>query len=267
MRTGSVKDLHFPFLLMSNNQQPLLVWFLLLGSGGQEYKGSSASSLSLHLSAVVDELRQAVVTKNRNMLSSVDAAQLRVYKSKAAFMANEEPLAEEVFVSGLGMSKAEALVVSVPTSTSLMDSSPELITHMAQIREIRAMTLGQMVTISKDYLEISATRSGIISELGGIFKRQKARAIAGFPNSRPEHQPGYHLRNPQQQLEDRQRYERLNFEFQQDNQSSSLMNQELNQQTQHSSSVMGFLQELDCFFVMLSRRLDGVLTEDEIDEE
>ena len=57
--------------------------------------------------------------------------------------------------------------------------------------------------------------------------RQKARAVAGFPNSRPEHQPGYHLRNPQQQLEDRQHYDRLNFDSQQDEQLKSLMNQEL----------------------------------------
>ena len=208
-----------------------------------------------------------MVTKNPNILSSVDAAQLKVYKGKAAFIAKEEPLGEEVIVSGLGMSKAEALVVSVPTSTSLTDSSPELIAHMTQIREIRAMTLGQMVAISKDYLEITATRSAIISELGGIFMRQKARAVTGFPNSRPEHQPGYHLRNPQQQLEDRQHYERLNFECQQDEQSKSLMNQELNQQTKHASSAMGILQELDCFFVMLSQRLYGMLTEDEIEEE
>jgi hypothetical protein len=69
------------------------------------------------------------------------------------------------------------------------------------------------------------------------------------------------------QLEDRQHYERLNFECQQDEQSKSLMNQELNQQTKHASSAMGILQELDCFFVMLSRRLYGMLTEDEIDEE
>jgi len=43
------------------------------------YIGSSASSLSLNPLAVVDELRQAVVNKNPNMLSSVDAAQLKVY--------------------------------------------------------------------------------------------------------------------------------------------------------------------------------------------
>jgi hypothetical protein len=67
------------------------------------------------------------------------------------------------------------------------------------------------------------------------------------------------LRNPQQQLEDRQHYERLNFERQQDEQLKSLMNQELNQQTQHASSTMGILQELDSFFVMLSRRLHGIL--------
>jgi hypothetical protein len=143
-----------------------------------------------------------------------------------------------------------------------MDSSPELITHMAPIREVRAMALEQIVALSKDYLEITANRSAVIRELSGIFIRQKARAFAGFPNSRPEHQPGYYLRNPQQQLKDRQHYERLNFERQQDEQLKSLMNQELNQQTQYASSTMGILQELDPFFVMLSRRLYGILTED-----
>jgi hypothetical protein len=135
---------------------------------------------------------------------------------------------------------------------------------MAQIREVRAMALEQIVALSKDCLEIAANRSAVIIELGGIFMRQKARKVAGFRNSRPEHQPGYHLRNPQQQLEDQQHYERLDFERQQDEQLKSLMNQELNQQTQYATT-MGILQELDSFFVMLSRRLYGILTEDEIE--
>jgi hypothetical protein len=46
-----------------------------------------------------------------------------------------------------------------------MDSSPELITHMAQIREVRAMALEQIVALSKDYLEITANRSAVIREL------------------------------------------------------------------------------------------------------
>jgi len=69
------------------------------------------------------------------MLSSVDAAQLKVYKNKTAFIGKEELLGEDIFVSGLGMSKTDALIISVPTSTNFLDSSPELITHMAQIRE------------------------------------------------------------------------------------------------------------------------------------
>jgi hypothetical protein len=64
---------------MSHDQQPSLIWFQLVDSDGQPYKGSSASSLSLNPSAVVDELRQAAVNKNPNMLTLVDAAQLKVY--------------------------------------------------------------------------------------------------------------------------------------------------------------------------------------------
>lgn len=72
--------------------------------------------------------------------------------------------------------------------------------------------------------------------------------------------------NPQQQLEDRQHYERLNFEPNKMNR-KSLLNQELSQQTQYASSTMGIIQELDSFFVILSHRLYGILTEDDIEEQ
>ena len=83
------------------DQQPALIWFHLSDSNGQPYKGSSASSLSLNPSAVVDELRQAVVNKNPNMLSSVDAAQLKINKKKTAFDGKEETLEDDCLVSGL----------------------------------------------------------------------------------------------------------------------------------------------------------------------
>ena len=104
-----------------------LVWFLLLDSAtGQLYKGTSASSVLCSSLAVpvVDQFRDSVKAKHSNKLSSVDAADLLVYKNKAAFdkrnaavdEGKEEPLEEDSLIDGFGTSKKEALIVVVPLS-------------------------------------------------------------------------------------------------------------------------------------------------------
>ena len=116
---------------MSHDQHPPLIWFQLVESDGQPYKGSSANSLSLNPSAVVDELRLAVVNKNPNILSSVDASQLKIYKNKTAFDGKEETLEDDCLIYGLGLSDKEALVVLVPTPTvSNYDQAASIKTKM-----------------------------------------------------------------------------------------------------------------------------------------
>jgi ribosomal-protein-alanine N-acetyltransferase len=102
---------------MSHDQQPALIGFRLFDSDGQPYKGGSVSSVSLNPSDVVGELRLAMVNKNPNKLSSVDSAQLKIYKNKTAFVGKEETLEDDCLVSGLGLSDKEALVALVPTPT------------------------------------------------------------------------------------------------------------------------------------------------------
>jgi hypothetical protein len=102
---------------MSHDEQPPLIWFHLFDSDGQPYQEITVSSVSLNPSAAVDELRQAVVNKNPNILSSVDASQLKIYKNKTAFDTKENTLEDDCLVSGLGLSDKEALVVLVPTPT------------------------------------------------------------------------------------------------------------------------------------------------------
>ena len=100
-----------------------LVWFLILDSTGEPYKGTTASKVSVSSSADVDDFRKAVKAENSNKLSTFDAADLLVYKNKAAFdkrnaqEGKQEPLEEDSFINGLGTSKKEALVVFVPLST------------------------------------------------------------------------------------------------------------------------------------------------------
>ena len=103
---------------------PQLTWFLLVDAAdGQSYKGTSADKVSVLSSADVADFRHAVKAENSNKLSSIDAADLLVFKNKAAFDkrnaddGKEEPLEEDSLVYGLGTSKKEALIVVAPPST------------------------------------------------------------------------------------------------------------------------------------------------------
>jgi hypothetical protein len=107
---------------MSSAPSPF-VWFLLLDSAtGLPYKGTGADKVAVYSSADVADFRKVVKTEHSNKLSSVDAADLLVYKNIAAFNkrnatvadGKEEPLEEDSFINGYGASKKEALVVVVP---------------------------------------------------------------------------------------------------------------------------------------------------------
>ncbi|KAJ3202118.1 hypothetical protein HDU67_000791 [Dinochytrium kinnereticum] len=107
---------------MSSPPSPL-VWFLLLDSAtGLLYKGSSADYFSLPPGSVIAQFRAAVKAENPNKLSFVDAADLNVYRNKAAFDKRNAAIDDEKeeqtsrLMDGLGASKKEALVVVVPSS-------------------------------------------------------------------------------------------------------------------------------------------------------
>ena len=99
-----------------------LVWFLLLDSTGEPYKGTTASKVSVSSSADVDDFREAVKAKNSSILTDVASSQLFVYKNKAAFdkrnaqEGKQEPLKSSLSLNGLGATDEEALIVIVPSS-------------------------------------------------------------------------------------------------------------------------------------------------------
>ena len=100
-----------------------LIWFQLLDSvTGEPYKGTSADYVCLPPTFVIAQFRDAVKAKCSNKLSSVDASDLLVYKNKAAFdkrnssEEKEAPLKPSLFLTGLGETEEEALVVVVQAS-------------------------------------------------------------------------------------------------------------------------------------------------------
>jgi hypothetical protein len=90
----------------------------LVDSYGQPYKESSVSSVSLPTASVVNGFRRAVMDANPDLLWSLDASQLKIFKNKTGFDGKEEALKDNCLVFGLGLSDKEALVVLVPTPQS-----------------------------------------------------------------------------------------------------------------------------------------------------
>jgi hypothetical protein len=105
------------------------VWFHLVDSAtGLPYKGTTYDKVAISSCADVVEFRKAVKAEySDSHLKGVAPSNLLVYKNKAAFDkrnaaaddGKEEPLKEDLVIDSLGSSKEEALVVIVPSSTSL----------------------------------------------------------------------------------------------------------------------------------------------------
>ena len=100
-----------------SHYQPAIIWFQLIGSDGKPFKGIGANKVSLTSITDLADLQKAVKAENANSLSSVDAAQLNVYKNKTEYDLKKEPLDPTLSLDGLG-SKEEMLIVLVPPSAN-----------------------------------------------------------------------------------------------------------------------------------------------------
>ena len=101
-----------------SQQNNTLVWFLLVDSKGQPFKGTPVSSLSPTSLSIVDQFRDAVHLKNSSAFIGINSSQLTVYANMLAFQGKESPLEGDSVLSGLGASEKEAIIVVVPLSTS-----------------------------------------------------------------------------------------------------------------------------------------------------
>ena len=105
-----------------------LVWFTLLDSTGQPYKGSGATaSVLINPSCVIDQFRDAVKVKNSIKLASLDASDLIVYKNHSSFRDKEVPLEEDSLINDLGGSKKDGIIVVVPGQPIQSSNQPQVI--------------------------------------------------------------------------------------------------------------------------------------------
>lgn len=143
------------------------VWVNLWDSAGFRYKGATVQSVNLQEDADVDDLRDAVKAENPNKLSSVGAAQLKVYRDADHFNARDvlEPMLYSRDLKGLGESKEKAMIVLVPNvvvNTTLwyrfVDSSQE--------RDSTLTTLASTVTTIGEFEQSLFCTSSL---LHGVF--------------------------------------------------------------------------------------------------
>jgi hypothetical protein len=81
---------------MHQSSSSPLVWFHLYDAAtGLPYKGTSCDFVSPPPRSVIAQFRDAVYAKNPNKLSSLDAADLLVYKNKEAFDKRNTAVNEE----------------------------------------------------------------------------------------------------------------------------------------------------------------------------
>lgn len=98
------------------------IWFLLVSSDGQPLKGTSADKVSFPSSDSTPDIadfRVAVKDKYANLLSFVDAPQLKVYENKIDFDGEKDPLKPSQTVDGYGKTVEDALLVLVPPNAQL----------------------------------------------------------------------------------------------------------------------------------------------------
>jgi hypothetical protein len=189
-----------PLQQPAQQQLSPLVWFELVDSvTGNPYKATSVSSILRSSIAVpvIDQFRDAVKAKHSNKLALIDAADLVVYKNKAAFDKRnatiddekEKPLDPMDSLDELG-NKEDKLVVVVPSSseTSVFQTDNEVLGFLFNFQPQKTFYLDEFLSFdtksimdgeiySDSYLNLPrqgkdtsiAPRFSIVAPIGKIY--------------------------------------------------------------------------------------------------
>ncbi|KAF0685641.1 Aste57867_22477 [Aphanomyces stellatus] len=91
-----------------------LVWFLLVDGQGKAYNGTTASSVDIPSSYMIDQFRKTVYAENSAILPGIVPIQLHVYANKAAFDRKDESLGVGETIEDHGKLWTDPLLVVVP---------------------------------------------------------------------------------------------------------------------------------------------------------
>ena len=132
------------------------VWFLLADAKGQAFSGTTADKVRFPIDGDVADLRDAVHTKNPNVLAGIDPAQLIVYSNRAAFEAGNALEVDEQ-IGDRGARKANALVVVVPDKKDQQSAGDTLVKELTAIHPETQKQLWKSVVRISSTLDFTAT--------------------------------------------------------------------------------------------------------------
>ena len=125
--------------------------------------------------------------------------------------------------------------------------------EVAQIESLRKQTLQKLIAVGSQYINIWADSLDTSKEIKEVNDRQRQREKEGFsPNNRPDGRSEYRTLNERAQLEERQRYEKLMFEYQKDNKTLQALNQDWRLLRSRAEGRVNLIQELHSVFSTLS---------------
>jgi tRNA A-37 threonylcarbamoyl transferase component Bud32 len=128
---------------------PVLIWFRLFDSKGNQWPKTTAAKVSVNYSADVDDFRKAILKmyndEGSTILTGISSSQLLVYRDKQALQDKEEPLEVDSSIVGLGVNKEkDALIVVAPsTISSVGDLLQEIKTILHEQQEQQQKLLNE----------------------------------------------------------------------------------------------------------------------------
>ena len=90
------------------------IWFILVDSFGNSYRGKSLDHVNLPRTADLQDLKKQIKTENNPIMPDIVPSHLRVYKSKDSFTARQDELSPDLEIGTLGAFSNDPLIVLVP---------------------------------------------------------------------------------------------------------------------------------------------------------
>ncbi|GMF31609.1 unnamed protein product [Phytophthora lilii] len=112
-----------------------MAWFQLVDVRGEAFNSTTPAKAPVKDNDDVEDFRTAVKTKCSNNLASVDASDLIVYESQAAFAA-EQPLELDAKIGERGRNLRNLLLVKVPNFTRKRKLSEESILDQLEALQV-----------------------------------------------------------------------------------------------------------------------------------
>ncbi len=140
--------------------------------------------------------------------------------------------------------------------------------ELNELKVIQKQALRNYITLVSQYNDYWTEWFDVCHKIKLIRARQKLRQEQGFsPNQHPQNKPGFHSMNQNAQFEERQLFEKQQFEHQTDEQSINTLSQQANQFRERGKIRLDWMDESLGVFEQLSQTANGFINQEKSQEE